>query len=277
MHQAIPAAILAAAAGLGGSALAQTRVIEETLVVRDPTVAPAGGSVFGASAEALYINAPFSSFSTSDDGTLEEGRAKATSYGGNVFAGYGDFTAQYTYRAARGHSTLTHEPSSSVPERYSHSVEAVPRQQEILLRWLGRGISMSWCTPYLYLGYTWLDSEFDDVRSTGTWPASGTNTLHSKVETRSGIGGLGLIVPFSENWGLRGDIGVTNTKMTSNRQGHQQVEDKGIGSRWTGTFYWTFARSWNAQLGARYEYFNGERAGSMTIAGVFAMLGVTFK
>ena len=57
----------------------------------------------------------------------------------------------------------------------------------------------------------------------------------------------------------------------------EQVEDKGIGSRRTGTFYWTFARSWNAQHGARYEYFNGERAGSMTIAGVFAMLGVTFK
>jgi hypothetical protein len=277
MHLPIRAATAAATIALCGGACAQSRVIEETLILKDPTVAQQGQSIFGASAEALYINAPFKSFSTSDDGTLEEGRAKATSYGGNVFAGYGDFTAQYTYRAARGHSTLTHEPSASVPERYSHSVEAVPRQQEVLLRWLGRGISTSWCTPYLYLGYTWLDSDFNDVRSTGTWPASGTDTLHSVVDTRSSIGGVGFIIPFSESTGLRGDVGITHTTMKSARQGHNVVEDTGIGSRWTGTYYWSFAKNWNAQLGGRYEYFNGERAGSMTIAGVFAMLGVTFK
>jgi hypothetical protein len=277
MHPLTQAAAAAFAASLAVPAFAQSRVIEETLILKDPTVAPLGGAVFGASAEALYVNAPFKSFSTSDDGTLEEGRAKATSVGGNVFAGYGDLTAQFTYRNARGKSTLTHDPSSTVPERYRHSVEAVPRQQEALLRWLGRGLATSWFTPYLYLGYTKLSSDFDDVRETGTWALSGTNRLRSVVDVKAFIGGLGLIVPMSERFGFRGDIGVTRSKQTTNRQGHNTAEDTGIGSRWTGTMYYNFAEHWNAQLGGRYEYFNGERAGSMTIAGVFAMVGFTFK
>ena len=92
MHLPLRAAMAAATVALCGAACAQSRVIEETLILKDPTVAAQGQSIFGASAEALYINAPFKSFSTSDDGSLEEGRANATSYGGNVFAGYGDFT-----------------------------------------------------------------------------------------------------------------------------------------------------------------------------------------
>jgi len=276
MRQSLPAAAMAALAVLGGNALAQSRVIEETLVVKDPTVARSQGTVFGASAEALYVNAPFKN-RVNPDSTLEEGRAKATSFGGNVFAGYGDFTAQFTYRDAKGHSDLTHDPSPSEPVRYTHTVNAVPKQQEILLRWLGRSLSTSWLTPYLYLGYTRLTSDFDDVRHSGTWPATGTDSLRSHIESKSVIGGVGAIMPVSERWGFRGDIGFTSTKQTTDRQGDPHAEGKGTGSRWTGTFYYNFAENWNAQLGGRYEYFNGGSAGSMTIAGVFAMVGFTFK
>lgn len=275
MHKA-PVAVLAACMLVCGNAIAQTRVIEETLVVKDPTVAPAAGAVFGASAEALYVNAPFKN-RVNPDSTLEEGRAKATSVGGNVFAGYGDLTAQLTYRNAKGQSQLTHEPSPSEPVRYTHTVNAVPKQQEALLRWLGRGISTRWFTPYLYLGYTRLTSDFDDIRATGTWAATGTNRLRSNIESKSVIGGLGAILPFTERFGFRGDIGLTHSRQTTDRQGDPHSEGTGTGSRWTGTFYYNVAEHWNAQLGARYEYFNGGRAGSMTIAGVFAMLGFTFK
>src|SRR3954465_5375705 len=110
MRHQLPAAAMAAFVAVSADALAQSRVIEETLVVKDPTVARSGGTVFGGSFEALYVNAPFKNRVNADQ-TLEEGRAKATSLGGNVFAGYGDFTAQFTYRDAKGHSDLTHDPS----------------------------------------------------------------------------------------------------------------------------------------------------------------------
>ncbi|HUQ28866.1 MAG TPA: hypothetical protein VM051_09750 [Usitatibacter sp.] len=276
MRQLVSRIAMAALILEGGAAVAQSRVIEETLVVKDPTVAPAGRGVFGASVEALYVNAPFKN-RVNTDGTLEDGRAKATSAGGNVFAGVGDFTAAFTYRNARGQSTLTHEVSASEPVRYQHRVEAVPKQEEIFLRWLGRGLSTSWLTPYLYVGYTRLNSDFDDIRETGTWAATGTNRLRSKVESKAFIGGLGGIVPFSESFGFRGDIGVIRARQSTDRQGDPHAEGTGTGSRWTGTFYYNVTQNVNAQLGARYEYFNGGRAGSMTIAGIFAMVGFTFK
>jgi hypothetical protein len=273
------AAVLAIGTMLCGGAHAQSRVIEETLVVKDPTVARTGSAVFGASVEALYVNAPFKSFSTLDsrETQLESGRAKATSVGGNVFAGFGDFTAALTYRNAHGRSTLTHEPTGLHPERFTHRVEAVPKQEEALLRWLGRGMSTSWLTPYLYLGYTRLSSDFDDVRDVGVWPSTGTNSQRSKVVAKAVIGGVGAIIPMSERFGFRGDIGLTRTRQTSDRQGHSFAEGNGTGSRWTGTFYYNVTDNVNAQLGGRYEYFNGGGAGTMTIAGVFAMLGFTFK
>jgi hypothetical protein len=197
--------------------------------------------------------------------------------GGNVFAGFGDFTAAFTYRNAHGQSTLTHEVSASEPVRYRHSVAAVPKQEEIFLRWLGRGLSTSWFTPYLYVGYTRLASDFDDVRETGTWAATGTNRLKSRVESNAAIGGVGAIIPFSESLGFRGDVGIIRAKQKTDRQGDPHVEGTGTGSRWTGTFYYNVTQNVNAQLGARYEYFNGGNAGSMTIAGIFAMVGFTFK
>jgi hypothetical protein len=259
------------------AASAQTRVIEETLVVRDPTVASRSSSIFGAAIEGLYVNTPFRSFSSSNDGTYEDGKAKGGSFGANLFAGYGDFTLAYTHRNGSGKSTLTHNPSATVPERYTHSVEMVPKQDELLLRWLGRGLSTTWFTPYLYAGYTQLKSDFDDIRDTGVWPESGTNRLKSLVKSKSSMGGIGGIVPVTATYGFRGDIGFLRTKQTTERQGLPTKTGTGTGSRVTGTMYYNFGEGWNAQLGGRYEYFNGGAGGHMTLAGVFAMLGYTFK
>ena len=270
---ALPAVLL----GVCAAASAQTRVIEETLVLRDPTVAAASGSIFGASIEGLYMSTPFRSFSSSNDGTYEDGKAKGGAVGANVFAGYGDFTLGYTHRNGSGKSTLTHNPSTTVPERYTHSVEMIPKQDELLLRWLGRGLSTTWFTPYLYAGYTQLKSDFDDVRDTGVWPESGTNRLKSSVKSKSSMAGLGGIIPVTATYGFRGDVGYTRTRQTTERQGIPTKTGSGTGSRVTGTLYYNFSEGWNAQLGGRYEYFNGGDAGHMTVGGAFAMLGYTFK
>jgi hypothetical protein len=269
--------LLAVSATAFGQTETERRVIEETLVLKDPTVAASSRWIMGASAEALYLNAPFTSFSSSNDGTIEKGRVKATAPGGNVFAGYGDLTVAFTYRKANGKSTLTHEPSALVPQNYTHEVQAAPNEKEFLVRWLARGLSGRWLTPYAYAGYVELSSDFADVRVDGSlWP-NGTSSLASKVKSKSTIAGIGGIIPVTETFGFRGDVGITHSRQTTNYQGRPDQIGTGTGSRWTGMMYYNFAEGWNGQLGGRYEYFNGGGAGTTTVAGVFVMLGYTFK
>lgn len=254
------------------------RVIEETLILKDPTVSAAGKWVYGVSLEALYVNAPFTSWSSSLDGTTEKGHAKGGSAGLNLFGGYGDFTLDYSYREGHGSSTLTHEASTVAPY-YTHSVKAIPTQNEIIGRWLARSMANRLFTPYLYLGYSYLDSNFDDTITTPGvfWPYNSTNKLSTKETMNSVIAGVGGIFPVSEDYGFRLDLGLTGSRGNMNREDGFSKHGTGLGSRMTGTMYYNFSAGWNAQLGGRYEYFNAGDFQRMTIGGVFVMLGHTFK
>ena len=253
---------------------ASQRVIEETLVLKDPTVSAAGKWVFGAALEGLYVHGKYKSWNST--GVTDTGTINAFKPGLNLFAGYGNVTVNYVYRSGKENVDLT-----NVQQGFKHTNSEDQKENEITVRWLIRALSMTYFTPYVYAGYVDIKSTDTDTITTPGWIwnptySSGTPVAVSTSEWKGTTVGIGGIIPVTASAGLRLDGGVNSTSATWNSYGRSN-SGSGTGMRLTGTIYYNIAQGWNIQAGGRYEYLNGGNVGSKYRTGLFAMLGYSYK
>jgi hypothetical protein len=259
------------------------RVIEETLVLKDPTVSATGKWVFGGAVEELYTHGPYWSTSSSGDGEKEHGTVSASKPGINLFAGYGDFTINYSYRKGSLGVDLNHTPTATNQFNYTHNLSIDEKENEINLRWRLSGLDTPFLSPYVYLGYVDVKSDYTDTLpvSSGlvwTYTCPNCSRVSSSTTTYKGaMAGIGAIIPVSAKYGFRVDGGLTGTNATWTRSDGATATGSGVGGRLTGTMYYNIAQGWNAQLGGRFVLLNGGNLGYHNIAGVFVMLGYSYK
>jgi hypothetical protein len=253
----------------------RSRTIEETLVVKDPTVAQRGQWLLGGAFEELYIYGPYRARVIDD--SREKGTIHGFKPGFNGFVGYGDLSLNYVYR--RGTETVSthHDATNQVPVDFDHTRRFKTKENELGLRWRLRDLDTSWYSPYVYAGYLHLSSDNTDTVTAGNFTfGNGTTEERSRIVSDSAYLGLGAIFPWDEKKGVRLDGAVNYTKArweleTSTLSGH------GFGGRATGTFYYVFSEGWNAQMGARFDAMRAPPVFYRYRFGVFVMLGYTHR
>jgi hypothetical protein len=246
-------------ATISTAAFAADRVIEDSLVYKDPTVAHRNQIVEGISldyfsfAQNLIIpNAPNPDMT----GTLTYLQP-----GISGFVGSGDFTVMASYRSGTGTANVT-APINGVT--YTMNDSFTRSEYELDLRWLMTNYQTTYFTPYALIGYA--GSTMSQTITIASLPQFTYSADNSTTAPLIGVGG---IIPMSEKIGFRIDekFGfVTDTSAGVSNNYNQ--------NRLTTTMYYNFADSWNGQLGYRFESYTD---GSPSIVGGYAMLGYTFR
>lgn len=262
---------------LPSSASAQ-RVIEETLILRDPTVAARDSWLIGAAFEYWYISGDY--VITNNAGTeIAKGDIKYKQPGFNVVAGYGDFTLFFTTRSGDGTLDLVYAPGALGPNQPLATTSKVEQEdREIMLRWIF--LKRQHFAPYVVAGYSWTTYEEEQTLTTPGffWTATGTPTRRETIEYTAPLVGLGAIIPLNETVGFRVDARAKFYSADQTRSGRPSNSDSGTGGDFTATMYVNIFEGLNLQLGGRITHLNGgESIGSVTRTGVFAMLGYTHR
>ena len=208
-----------ALAVLSTAACADDRVIEDTLIYKDPTVAQAGQWVGGASLDYFNVNenasGPIQNFSYSQTGL-------------SAFAGYGDVTVMASYRS--GTANLTENNGANLSVKLTND--------EIDVRWLLHDLKTSFFVPYVLAGY---ENGTEDEGSAGT------------ITITEPLVGVGVIIPVNEAVGFRvdGRYAATSASMPDGSTltyGTQQE---------TATMYYNIAKNASLQVGVRNQSGNG--------------------
>ena len=274
LSAAFAVSAIALGVGFSSSAYSQGRTIEETLVVQDPTVAAQGQWKVGGAVEYWWVR---TQYDVVDSAGNDVGDASLTfkQPGFNIFAAHGNVTVQATRRSGEGDFN-----ASAGTLQYGGPQKSV--DSEFTVRWLfpTRGIS-----PYLLVGYA--NTKLDQVReiaasSPFVWSCNGTKRLETKTEYKGPLIGGGAIVPFSEKFGIRGDLRLKWNKGTQTENGTaaacDNVSGSGLGYDMTMTGYWNIVGGLNAQLGVKFQWLNaGGDVDQWFRTGFFGMLGYTFR
>jgi len=283
---AIAIALPALALGLSFSspAFSQGRTVEDTLVVSDPTVAAKGKWAVGGAVEYWKVNAKWDvEQPVSGTASLD---FKQTGY--NLFAGYGNWTAQATSRSGSGDYSV--EGTASCCGRVTAGGPQDVKDTEFTLRYLWPTRSVS---PYLLVGYTQTNIDATErilsAQIPAVWTCTGSTTLTSKTDYTGPLIGGGAVVPFSRSLGMRADLrlkyysgtyDVTNKNAAgaARRDNLCHGESTGIGYDLTVTGYWNIVAGLNAQIGFKGQWLNaGEDVPDWFKLGYFGMLGYTFR
>lgn len=273
------------ALGVCAAAHSQGRVIEETLVVKDPTVAEPGKWKIGAAAEYWYVKADYKLV---DQNGNDVGSSSLTfnQPGWNIYGAYGNVTVAATRRKGQGDYSATQNVTGGTAT-YSGPHES--KDEEYTLRWL---FPLRVASPYLIVGYakTTLNETFTVTSApAGTTFTCGQGTGVGAVLTRTTeyngplIGGGGIF-PFSDRFGARADLrfklndGETRTNASQANKSRCDKTGSGLGSDFTATGYWNIIGGLNAQLGFKYQYLAaGSDVRHITRYGLFGMLGYTLE
>ena len=271
---------LVVSAFIVGGALAEERVLEEELVIQDPTVARAKKLLVGGAVEYWYVSGPLTSTTTGE----RIGSIDGSMVGGSGYVGYDNLTLMISYKQGEFDSDLATSFREVVRDEY-----------EIKLRYLFRDTCFPCLlvdnervlgvVPYVMAGYnrTKLDSTLT-VKTPGfVFVSSLSPNLFREFVYDSGLVGVGGILPFGNTGlGMRGDLSVwyTSTDRTIiNPAPGVAREDSGtgIGGQAHLTGYWKIYKGLNVQVGAKYSSLNGGGVGTYNRLGLFSMLGYTHK
>jgi hypothetical protein len=255
--------------GMSTNVLAEEkRVIEDTLVYTDPTVAAAGQWLYGISIEA------FDRTKASDGvnpATLskDSGTINGVLPGVNLFVGYNNFT--FTYHHKSGSSTTKYTNATG-----NWTQEEDGEFNEFSARWLIRDVADSF-TPYLTAMAGEFTGDFVSTLDSGaTWPVLGTRRFRASMRANYTSAGVGVIIPFNEKAGIRIDGGAVDMNATVDT-GWVPLTGSGTGGRYTATVYYNFSENWNVQLGGRMEKINLGAIGLIERSGIYGMLGYTLR
>lgn len=256
---------------LGSNLFAEEkRVIEEQLVLKDPTVSAENKWAVGGSFEYWYLSGPYKTIDRTTGKTVATGSIKGDMPGGNIFVGYDDFTLQYSYRPGDFDITKDFVYGYTVQEKQKQ------KENEITFRYLFRGKVVS---PYLLVGYNDISLKTRQELTTAgwTWIYNGKTVMEHEKTYKSVMAGIGLILPVYRAFGLRGDARLTYTKAESIRDDGWKVTGSGAGFYGTLTGYLNIYKGINLQVGTKYQYLNGGDIGWYTKGGTFASLGYTYR
>jgi hypothetical protein len=199
----------AVALAFSSSAFSQGRTIEETLVVKDPTVASEGKWLFGGAVEYMYVSGNYDLYDSSGN-KIADGKISFGLPGINVWTGYGNWTVNLAYRKGSGTIDRTWNVGAGVKSRD----ELDQKDTELTVRYLFRNNSRSGITPYVLGGY--LQTKFDEMETITTpgyvFTYNGRTTSSTSTKYDSPMLGGGAIFPFSDKFGARADIRLTYTK-----------------------------------------------------------------
>lgn len=277
-------------AGLVGSAFivsgafAQERVIEEELILKDPTVAERGKFLIGGAADLWYVRGPLKSRAEGRNiGTIE-----GSMVGGSGYLGYDNFTLMLSYKQGDFESDLNKDGF--------RSVRNTDRDEfEIKLRWmfretcfpclLVRDKKILGVVPYVMAGYnrTKLDVNRRFTTLGIVFVESGSDILLREFVYDSGLVGVGGILPFGDTGlGIRADVSAFYTSLerttTNPAPGvNPDASGTGIGGQAHLTGYWNIYKGFNLQAGAKYSSLNGGDAGRYDRVGFFAQVGYTHR
>jgi hypothetical protein len=234
-----------------GSAQAQQRVIEENLIVTDPTVAAPGHWLVGAAAEAWVSGTPWEPVFDQNFNQVGSMSFAYGQLGGNVTAGYDDLWAMLSYRTGSGEQTTNF--STGLNERSSQRESEI----EFKLRYLLRNLEIYGTTPYLLAGYNniLLDTPLTILNPFRVFTATQTPVLQRAVDFNQGFAGVGGIHPINDRFGIRADLvlSVASVVMTESSvlPGFtSKFNGVGVGGRAHATVYYKLTDNLIANLGA---------------------------
>ena len=248
---------------LEASAQERARVAEDTLV-RDPEVAALGKWKLGGALEYWYV---------SQTTAVPQGSGTTlvtyNQFGGNAFAGYDNFTLQYTQRSGEGHFDTSANVAGGP---FTTSQELHQANKEVTLRWIARDFSTAFVTPYLIAGYAWTDSSADITLTSGQiGGCTNTSSYTREFRVTAPLVGIGGIFPVTETVGVRLDGRYKLYHTNTHKLGTcPEVSANGDGGDLTATGYYLMTADWSLQLGARYQTIPG---GAIQNAPGFVVMG----
>lgn len=223
------------------------RVIEDTFIISDPTVAKDEKLLFGVSVD--YFSTTYDFRDPDIPGTI-----KASEPGITVFVAKGNFTTQLAYRTGS-----TYLSANGVGQYAGVSVTGDVRTTmlEATMRWLARNYSTSFVTPYFGVAYY---KQSDSANVTATNVNTGATASESIGQTVDALApSIGGIFPINEKIGFRLEV-----------RRYFAFKDNLTDNRNYLTVYYNLTKSLNAQLG--YQSWPSYNA-----TGVFMLLGYTFR
>jgi len=223
---------------------AQQRVIEDSIVYNDPTVAKGGKWVSGILLGGYYSNAD-SSVTNSDSIDIKT-KQKYTQPGAEGFIGYSDFTLIGRYQKKNVTISVPNTSSSS-----STTMKEDGHVYSVDLRYLAIPLQQKYFVPYGLLSYTTSHSGVEfNTYSNGTQKR---NFNHAKGP---GIG-VGALIPITDRYGVRVDIRQYQLKTYNTSNYSTAIESRNLEYRQVGSSaYYNLTDKMTMQLGATYAYLN---------------------
>lgn len=251
----------------------QQRVIEESLIYKDPSVARENQWVKGIALDYFNESAAFPLSGAMVKKTVSEP-------GVSAWVGYGDISVLFAHR--KGSATLDSVLTAGGITANLHGNSDI-QKTSIDVRWLMRSLSTSFLTPYVTLGYSRLETD----TSTRTTAAGYRPFVANHSSTFDGpVYGIGAIVPVSEKIGFRIDAKYLTADGTfedntysegsvpSDYKSQEGTNTDAKQSILTATMYYNLTDHVNLQVGGmQLRQHSGDRR---IDHGYFALLGYRF-
>lgn len=271
-------------AGLVNSAIAEDtddsekRVIEEEIILFDPTVAKSKKWVIGGSYDYWKVKGEYSQNDSYGD-AYATGKIDGSNAGGSLWIGYDVLTLAYTTRSGSWDidSTLDINYTDPPTPGIEYLVEQKQKEDELTLRYLLPGKKAS---LYLLAGASVIKIEETNTLITGGWNWVSTDTPVRTSESTytNGLLGVGVIVPFNKYVGVRGDIRVMAGSVDYEDGVGYTVNMPCAGGAMTGTFYVNLYKGLNVQGGGKGMSLACEDAWlDYSRVGAFASAGYSYK
>jgi len=229
----------------------QGRVIEENLVVTDPTVAAPQHWLVGGAVEGWFSGTPWEPVFDQNGNRVGSSSFGYGQLGGNVTVGYDDLWAMLSYRTGSGQQTTNF--STGLNER-SFQKES---ELELKLRYLLRDVEFFGTTPYLLVGYnnTLFDTPLTILNPFMVFTVTQTPVLQRRIEYNQAFAGAGGIHPFNDRFGVRADLvlSAASVVMTESNvlPGYtNKFTGLGVGGRAHSTVYYKLTDNLVASFGA---------------------------
>lgn len=241
-----------------GSAYAQQRVVEESLVYDDPTVAKPGKWLFGVAVGAYYSNGNTAGTNTS--GNTVTATQQMTQPQASAYIGYEDVTLLMRYQNEK---STTNFPSNTA--NMSGNIFSAD------LRWLITQLGSKHFVPYVLGSY----AKFTENTTFSYVNSSGVRQTGKNWGDGPGLG-IGGIFPITAKYGLRADIRQYNLK--TNSSSNMWSEFNGTSNiqyrQFQATAYYNITDNINLQIGGNSTYIVNRSLSSAY--GFFTQIGYSF-